>query len=61
MFSLTTKFSAIFADNVGAEEYPSYSDDFQTVYGRGVFTGKGLYRLSAFHEKLTGRFPEKSF
>ena len=59
MFSLTTKFSAVFADNVGAEEYPSYSDDFQTVYGRGVFTGKGLYRLSAFHEKLTGRFPEK--
>lgn len=59
MFSLTTRFSKLFSADAGADSYPNFSDAFQTIYGKGVFTGKGLYRLSAFHEKLTGRFAEK--
>lgn len=57
-FSIKTAFSKLFSDGAGADVYFGSCDNFSDAFGKGIFTGKGIYRLSAFHEKLTGRFAE---
>jgi cyclic beta-1,2-glucan synthetase len=50
-------FSRIFSGNVGMDQYTTaVSDVYQDSFGEGVFTGKGLYRLDAFHQALGDRF-----
>lgn len=42
----------------GHECYHAHGDYFYDFIGRAVFSGKGIYRLNNFHEKLNGVLPE---
>ncbi|WP_448578285.1 GH36-type glycosyl hydrolase domain-containing protein [Thermaurantiacus sp.] len=35
------------------------SDVYQDLFGEGIFAGKGLYDIAAFHRSLEGRVPEE--
>jgi cellobiose phosphorylase len=52
-------FSRIFTDASGIDPYThAVSDVYQDLAGEGSYHGKGIYDLRAFHQVLTGRFPE---
>lgn len=54
-----TYFSRIFSGNVGIDPYTtSISDIYQDIFGEGIYTGKGLYDVQAFHTVLGKRLPE---
>ncbi|TVP54307.1 MAG: glycosyltransferase 36, partial [Mongoliibacter sp.] len=54
-----TWFSKIFSGNVGIDPYSAaVSDIYQDLSGEAIFTGKGIYDVSAFHCVLHNRFPE---
>ncbi|MDZ7757971.1 glycosyltransferase family 2 protein [Rhodohalobacter sp.] len=54
-----TWFSKIFSGNVGLDPYSTaVSDIYQDLTGEAVFTGKGIYDVTAFHEVMSGCFPE---
>ncbi len=36
------------------------SDAYQDLFGEGIFTGKGIYDVDAFHAVLAHRFPENA-
>ena len=36
------------------------SDVYQDLFGEGIFTGKGAYDVTAFHESLRGRVPDNA-
>lgn len=36
------------------------SDVYQDLFGEGIFTGKGVFDVAAFHECLQGRVPENA-
>lgn len=36
------------------------SDAYQDLFGEGIFTGKGIYDIDAFHAVLEHRFPENA-
>lgn len=56
-----TRFARIFAGDATFDAYSrAVSDVYQDLFGRGVFTGKGLLDVEAFHAALTGRVPEGS-
>lgn len=42
----------------GHECYHAHGDYFYDFIGRAVFSGKGIYRLNTFNEKLNGVLPE---
>ncbi len=49
----------LFAGNGGVNAYPSSVSGFwQDVTGAGLFGGKGLYEIRAFHDALDGALPE---
>ena len=58
MYSVKTPYSRRFLRSGGYELYPQYSDFFFNLTGKGIFTGKGIYRLQSFYGKLDGRIPE---
>ncbi|MCW3097314.1 MAG: ndvB, partial [Chthonomonadaceae bacterium] len=54
-----TLFSRIFTDAAGTDPYThAISDVYQDLAGEGSYHGKGIYDLKAFHNVLSGRFPE---
>jgi cyclic beta-1,2-glucan synthetase len=54
-----TWFSKIFSGNVGIDPYSAaVSDIYQDLIGEAIFTGKGIYNVSAFHCVLYNKFPE---
>ncbi|NGP76550.1 glycosyltransferase 36 [Balneolaceae bacterium YR4-1] len=56
-----TWFSKVFSGNVGIDPYTTaVSDIYQDLFGEGVYTGKGLYDVRAFHAILDERFPENT-
>ncbi len=56
-----TLFAQIFSGNVGVDTYTTaVSDIYQDLFGVGIFTGKGLYDVDAFHMALDGAIPENS-
>lgn len=46
------------AFNSGYEAYPYYSSAYYDLFGRAVFCGKGLVRLSSYVNRLIGELPE---
>lgn len=53
-------FTRLFADARGTDPYAqAISDLYQDLFGEGIFIGKGIYDLRAFHQVLSGRFPEQ--
>lgn len=56
-----TTFAQVFSGNVGVDPYTTaVSDVYQDLFGVGIFTGKGLYDVDAFHQALTGAIPENA-
>ncbi|MGA3203131.1 MAG: glucoamylase family protein, partial [Bryobacteraceae bacterium] len=56
-----TRFTRIFADTSGTDPYcKSVSDAQQDLFGEGIFHGKAIYDVRAFHETAGGRFPAET-
>jgi len=56
-----TRFTRIFADTAGTDPYcPSVSDVQQDLFGEGIYHGKAIYDVRAFHAALTNRFPSET-
>jgi cyclic beta-1,2-glucan synthetase len=56
-----TRFTRIFADTSGTDPYcKSVSDAQQDLFGEGIFHGKAIYDVRAFHETVGGRFPAET-
>ena len=56
-----TLFASLFAGQTGSDPYTlAVSDVYQDLFGVGIFTGKGLYDVDAFHAALDGVLPENT-
>jgi len=56
-----TLYSRIFTDQGGIDPYANaISDVYQDLFGEGIFTGKGIYDLRAFHTVLKDAIPDNS-
>ncbi|MDP4159977.1 MAG: glucoamylase family protein, partial [Bacillota bacterium] len=56
-----TKFSRVFSGRVGIDPYTTaVSDIYQDLFGEGIFTGKGIYDVSVFHQVTHSAFPENT-
>ena len=56
---LRSLFARIYAGSAGLDPYASaVSDVYQDLFGRGTFTGKGLYDIDAFAATAGRAFPE---
>jgi hypothetical protein len=56
-----SRMAAIFSGQSGFDIYTrAISDAYQDLYGEGIFTGKGIYEVAAFHAVLDRRFPRNS-
>ena len=54
-------FSRIFTDQEGIDPYANaISDVYQDLFGEGIFTGKGIYDLKAFHTVLKDAISDNS-
>jgi len=56
-----SKFARIFSGRVGVDPYTSaVSDVYQDLFGEGIFTGKGIYDVTIFHQVTHKAFPENT-
>ncbi len=56
-----TLFQRIFAGDTAIDIYSrAVSDVYQDLFGTGIFIGKGIYDIAAFHRSLDGRVPENA-
>ena len=56
-----TRFTRIFAGASGTDPYcQAVSDAQQDLFGEGIFHGKAIYDVRAFHEALDSRFPSET-
>lgn len=54
-------FSQLFSGESGSDPYSFASFDFyQEMFGKAIFTGKGIFDLSVYHEVLKSAFPENA-
>jgi cellobiose phosphorylase len=54
-------FARVYAGHTGVDPYTTaVSDVYQDLFGEGIFTGKGLFHVHAFHTALDGRVPENA-
>ena len=54
-------FARLYAGHTGVDPYTTaVSDTYQDLFGEGIFTGKGLIDVDAFHAALGGRVPENA-
>jgi cyclic beta-1,2-glucan synthetase len=54
-------FARTYAGHTGVDPYTTaVSDVYQDLFGEGIFTGKGLFDVDAFHASLEGRVPENA-
>jgi cyclic beta-1,2-glucan synthetase len=55
-----SRFSRLFTDARGTDPYcRAVSDLYQDVFAEGIYHGKAIYDVQAFHKILTKRFPEQ--
>jgi cyclic beta-1,2-glucan synthetase len=53
-----SRFAALLSGDTGVDFYArAVSDVYQDLFGEGIFTGKGIYEVEAFHRVLEHRFP----
>lgn len=57
-FTMSSVYSKQYYYSSGHECYHAHGDYFYDFVGRAVFSGKGIYRLASFSEKLNGVLPE---
>jgi len=56
-----SKFARIFSGKVGIDPYTAaVSDVYQDLFGEGIFTGKGIYDITIFHQVTRNAFPENT-
>ncbi|UWZ83649.1 glucoamylase family protein [Occallatibacter riparius] len=56
-----TRLASLYSGQAGFDVYArAVSDAYQDLYGEGIFTGKGIYEVSALHAVLNKRFPRNS-
>jgi len=56
-----TLFARLFAGDTSIDIYSrAVSNVYQDLFGAGIFVGKGIYDLHAFHRSVAGRVPENS-
>jgi hypothetical protein len=56
-----SRLAAIYSGQTGFDIYArAISDVYQDLYGEGIFTGKGIYEVDAFHAVLDRRFPHNA-
>ena len=56
-----SRLAAIYSGQTGFDIYTrAISDAYQDLFGEGIFTGKGIYEISALHAVLDRRFPRNS-
>ena len=56
-----SRMAAIYSGQSGFDIYTrAISDAYQDLYGEGIFTGKGIYEVAAFHAVLDRRFPRNA-
>src|SRR5580658_2610235 len=56
-----TRFTRIFASTTGTDPYcQAVSDAQQDLFGEGIFHGKAIYDVRAFHQTLDKRFPAET-
>ncbi len=55
-----SRFSRLFTDARGTDPYcRAVSDIYQDIFAEGIYHGKAIYDVQAFHKILTKRFPEQ--
>jgi hypothetical protein len=56
-----SRLAALYSGETGFDVYArAVSDAYQDLFGEGIFTGKGIYDVAAFHEVLNHRFPRNA-
>ncbi|MBS1801026.1 MAG: glycosyl transferase [Acidobacteria bacterium] len=56
-----SRLAALYSGETGFDVYArAVSDAYQDLFGEGIFTGKGIYDLNAFHHVLNHRFPRNA-
>jgi hypothetical protein len=56
-----SRLAALYSGETGFDVYArAVSDAYQDLFGEGIFTGKGIYDVGAFHEVLNHRFPKNA-
>lgn len=56
-----SRLAAMYSGPSGFDIYTrAISDAYQDLYGEGIFTGKGIYEVTALHTVLNRRFPRNS-
>ncbi|MEG9437619.1 glycosyl transferase [Edaphobacter sp. HDX4] len=56
-----SRLAALYSGETGFDVYArAVSDAYQDLFGEGIFTGKGIYDVSAFHQVLNHRFPRNA-
>jgi hypothetical protein len=56
-----SRLAALYSGETGFDVYArAVSDAYQDLFGEGIFTGKGIYDVSSFHEVLNHRFPRNA-
>ena len=56
-----SRLAALYSGETGFDVYArAVSDAYQDLFGEGIFTGKGIYDVNAFHEVLNHRFPRNA-
>ncbi len=59
--AIATRFTRIFASTTGTDPYcQAVSDAQQDLFGEGIFHGKAIYDVRAFHQTLDQRFPAET-
>ena len=54
-------FTRLYSGDTAIDIYSrAVSDVYQDFFGEGIFTGKGVFDVAAFHECLQGRVPENA-
>ena len=57
----SSRFPRIFGGQSGLAHYSAViSDIYQDIFNEGVYTGKGIYHIQAFHQILNNTIPENS-
>ncbi|MDD2233858.1 MAG: glucoamylase family protein [Desulfitobacteriaceae bacterium] len=56
-----SRLALLFAGSTGIDPYTfAVSDPYQDLFGRGIFTGKGIYDLTIFDKLLSDRFADNT-
>lgn len=56
--SLNTWWSKRYNEDSGVDDYCYYGDFYYKISGRGIFCGKGIYRLEEYAENLENKLPD---